>query len=258
MCPPPPPPKLDERGLPPPRVTFDMRGELPFWIFLAVSAVVFATGVFLGTYYRPAPQILRTDLDYLEGVENEPPPLGDPNAGAPAPEKPPEPEPPPEPPPPVPEPPPVPVPDFAKPEEKPPATPAPERPKPPKPAPGTPRPVIPNHVPAGTGAGESNDPNAKPGTKGVPNGVPGGRGGQQGGFIARPDMPLDNMIVTRKYYGRGTAQVVCAGGRIVSVSMSASIGFTHCDEKAVKWIRDHWTPAPGTNGAFTFPVIVKP
>lgn len=265
---PPPPPPLDQRGLPPPRVTFDLRGELPFWIFLAVAAGVFTGGTMLGIYLRPQDTIVRTDLDFLEGIETEPPPLGDPNAGAPAPEptptppeppkppKPPEPEPEPEPPPP---PPPEPTPEFPKPEEKPPATPPPKPKAVAKPA-ATPRAIVanPKTAPAGTGSGESDNPNAKPGPKGVPGGVPGGRGGQKGGFISRPDMPIDNMIVSRKYFGRGTARVVCANGSIVSVEMSKSIGFSYCDNKAVQWIRSRWKPAPGTNGTFSFPIIVKP
>ena len=255
---PPLPPKLDERGLPPPRVSFDTRGEMPFWIFLAVASGVFATGVWLGVLYHPQETIIRSDLDFLEGVENEPPPLGQPDAGAPAPEKPPEPEPtPPEPEPPPPIPPPEPVPDFPKPEEKPPATPAPAPPKP-KPAPL--KPAVPSlkTAPAATGGGETDNPNAKPGPRGVPNGVPGGRGGQHGGFIARPDMPIDNMIITRKYFGRGTARVVCEGGRIVSVEMTSGTGFEYCDKKAVQWIRAHWQAAPGSSGTFSFPIIVKP
>jgi hypothetical protein len=34
----------------------------------------------------------------------------------------------------------------------------------------------------GTGTGETDNPNQKPGPRGVANGVPGGKGGQKGGF----------------------------------------------------------------------------
>jgi hypothetical protein len=263
------PPKLDERGLPPPRVTFDPRDELPFWIFLLVAIGVFVVGVLLGAFLHPEEKPVRAELDYIEGVENEPMPLGDPNAGGPAPEKAPEPEPPQpaepltQPEPPIPMPPPEPAPDFPKPDETPPATPAPAPPRPkpaPKPAAGTPRPPVanPKTAPGGTGTGETDSPNAKPGPRGVSTGVPGGKGGQKATFIARPDMPIDNMIVTRKYFGRGMAKVVCEGGRIVSVEMTTSIGFAYCDAKAVQWIRSRWVPRPGASGTDVLPIIVKP
>jgi protein TonB len=268
------PPKLDHRGLPPPVVDFTPRGEVPFWVFLLVSMTVFAGGTLLGIYWKPAdsPAVIEINLDYIEGVENEPPPLGTPDAGGPAaPEeapKPPEPEPPPppepEPPPPPPEPVPAPPvqPEFPKPEEKP-ATPVPSTPRPkaasPKPA-GSPKPVVvpnPKTAPGGTGTGESDDPNAKPGPRGVPDGVAGGRGGQKGGFIARPDPPYDNLMLTRKYQGTGRATLTVSGGRIVSVSLSQSTGNSYLDSKALAWIRARWKPAPGAEGTFTFPVVFR-
>jgi TonB family protein len=251
-------------------------GEVPFWVFLLVSILVFAGGTLLGIYAKwgDSPAVIQIDLDYLEGVQNEPPPLGDPNAGGPAaPEeqpKLPEPEPPPPPPEPEPEPsapPPDPVPEpvqpeFPEPEEKPPATPVPATPRPkaakPRPS-GTPKPAVPKPVtwPGATGTGETENPNAKPGPRGVANGVAGGRGGQKGGFISRPDPPYDNLMLTRKYQGTGRARLTVSGGRITSVKLSQSTGTQYLDSKAIAWIRSNWKPAPGAEGTFTFPVVFR-
>ena len=268
----PPPPQLDHRGLPPPQVTFDYRSDIPFWVFLLVSLLVFTAGTILGIYAKwgESNAVMQIDLDYLEGVENEPPPLGTPDGGAPAapPEevKPPEPEPPPPPPDPEP-PPPEPVPEivqpeFPKPEEKPAPTPAPPKPKAatPKPA-GTPKPqVVPNPktAPGGTGTGETDNPNAKPGPRGVPNGVVGGKGGQKGGFISRPNPTRDYMMISHNYTGTGRATVRVSGGRIVDVQISQSTGISYLDSHAKAWIRSNWIPAPGAEGTYTFPVIYKP
>jgi len=208
-------------------------------------------------------------LEDLEGVENEPPPLGAPDAGAPAaPEeqpKPPAPEPPPpepEQPPPPPDPIPDPVkPEFVKPEEKPVPTPAPPKPKAstPKPA-GTPKPAVvpnPKTAPGATGTGETDDPNAKAGPRGVANGVPGGKGGQKGNFVSRPDPPYDNLMLTRKYQGTGRATITVSGGRITSVQLTQSTGNSYLDAKALAWVRSNWKPSPGSEGTFSFPVVFK-
>jgi outer membrane biosynthesis protein TonB len=252
--------------LPPPRLGSEQQEERPFWVFLLIAAAVFAAGVMLGSYLHFHPPAARTDLEFIEGIENQPPPIGAPDAGGPAPEQPPPPQPPepePESPPLAPEPVPMPqpVPDFAKPEDKPPATPAPvpQSKQVLKPPVSTTPPKVtkPNTSAGGTGTGESTNPNAKPGPRGVPAGVPNGQGGQKGGFISRPDMPIDRTIITQKYYGRGMARVTCAAGAIVSVEINPSIN-TYCDSRAKQWIQSHWRCAPGTNGTFAVPIIVKP
>ena len=267
------PPPVGERGLPPPRVTFEAQGELPFWVFLLISAAVFAAGVMLGTFIRPEPLIVRTDLEYIEGIESEAPPLGEPDAGAAAPEQPtpPEPEPPPpqepepvpvsEPEPPPPEPEPELKPDFPeqKKEVPTPLPPAPNPKRPYKPSLASSSPVVPKkNTGVERSGGENAAANAKAGPRGVPAGVPNGKGGQKGGFLSRPHMPIDNMIITRKWFGRGTASVTCADGRITGVEITSSTGFPYCDKRAQAWILAQWKCAPGTTGRFNVPIVVKP
>jgi TonB family protein len=270
--PPPLPPPLDARGLPPPQISFEAEKLVPFWVFLVISICVFATGTLLGIYLKPgdSAKVIDVSLEYLEGVQNEPPPLGEPDAGGPAAPEPPQPEPPkppepvlpPEPTPPLPEPVPPPQPEFPKPEEKPPATPAPAtlRPKAatPKP-PGPPAPVAPRPktTPGGTGTGETDNPNAKPGPRGLAGGVPGGKGGQAGKVIARPKVPYDNMMYVRRYQGSGMVTVIVSAGRVVDVQITQSTGISYLDSKARAWIRGNWKFAPDANGKFDLPIVFK-
>ena len=272
MTRPPLKPPLDARGLPPPQVSFEDERLVPFWVFLIVSLCVFAGGTLLGIFLKPgdSTKVIDISLEYLEGVQNEPPPKGEPDAGGPAAPEPPPPEPPklpesvppPEPPPPLPEPIPPPQPEFPKPEERPPATPAPAAPRPkavtPKPV-GSPAPTVPRPrtTPGGTGTGETENPNAKPGPRGVAGGVPGGKGGQAGKVIARPRVPYDNMMITRRYEGNGMVAVVVSGGRVVDVQITKSTGNEYLNIKAKGWIRSNWKFAPDANGTFDLPIVFK-
>jgi TonB family protein len=270
---PPTPPVLDARGLPPPQSqSLEDEKTIPFWIFLIISVCVFAAGTLLGVFLKPAEstKVIDVSLEYLEGVQNEPPPLGAPDAGGPAapespppePPKPPEPVSPPEQPPPLPEPVPRPQPEFPKPEEKPSATPAPPTPRPrastPKPA-GLPAPVVPRPktTPGGIGTGATDNPNPRPGPRGVAGGVPGGKGGQAGKVIARPKVPYDNMMYVRRYEGSGMVSVMVSAGRVVDVQITKSTGISYLDAKARAWIRGNWKFAPDASGKFDLPIIFK-
>ena len=217
-----PPPIPTHRPRPTPHVA-RWRDEPPFWIYLLVSIVGFAIFFACGIYWKPheIPQTVEVYLEPLaDAVENEPPPLGDPDAGAkaePAPE-PPQPEPEPPPPEPVPEPPPV-VPEFVKPEDKPlPATPPP-KPVPPKPSstPKADKASTPSPHPTAPGSGDNPDPNAKPGVRGSPTGVAGGHGGSAGDFTSRPNPTYDYLALQRRYEGQGHAKIVFENGRILDV-----------------------------------------
>ena len=248
------PPTIPERR--PPRVTLGHESEPPFWIYLLVSVIAFAVFFACGAYWQPR-EILNTvevDLPPLaDAVENEPPPLGDPDAGAKAePEPPlePEPEPPPvEPPPPV-------QPEFIKPEEKPPPATPPPKPATPKPLPkpgkpsGTPAPR-----PTAPGSGDNPDPNAKPGLRGSPGGVPGGRGGSAGDFTSRPNPQYDNLALTRHYEGQGRAKIVYENGRVLDVEITSSTGVSYLDTRSVMWIKANWHVKAGASGTATLPII---
>lgn len=255
-----PPPIPARRPLPPLRVTMGHFDEPPFWIYLVVSILVFVGFFFAAALLKPHEVFKLVEVDLApmaDAVENEPPPLGDPDAGAKAPEPVPPPEEPP--PPPPPEPPPPVEPEFVKPEEKPPpATPPPKlaTPKPqPKPAArpaGTPSPR-----PTAPGSGDNPDPNAKPGVRGSPTGVAGGRGGSAGDFTSRPNPQYDNLALTRHYEGQGRAKIVYENGRILDVQVTSSTGVSYLDTRSVMWVKANWRVKSGASGTATLPVIWK-
>lgn len=259
-----PPPIPEHRPLPPPHVAPRYDNEPPFWIYLLVSIIGFAVFFACGVYWKPheIPQTVEVYLEPLaDAVENEPPPLGDPDAGAkaetaPEPEPPqPEPEPPPEP---MPEPPPV-VPEFVKPEEKPPPATPPPKPATPKPTatPKAAKPSTPGPRPTAPGSGDNPDPNAKPGLRGSPNGVAGGRGGSAGDFTSRPNPSYDNLALQRRYEGQGRAKIVFENGRILDVEIVSSTGVSYLDTSSVRWIKANWRVKAGASGTVSLPIIWK-
>lgn len=207
--------------------------------------------------------MIEVDLG-VEGVENEPPPLGEPDAGAgevqpePIPPEPEmqQPEPMPEP---VPEepvveqvPPPDPAPTFVVPEEAPPP-PKPKPvvsapPKPNKPAPPAPRAA--SAAPAGDGVA-----GARPGTRGSPIGQPGGRGGGRGDFISMPPPQYDETARQRNYQGRGMFSITYEDGRIISVSALQSTGVPYLDARTIAWVKSRYRVKSGASGTARFPIV---
>ena len=231
--------------------------------FLGISVMLFLTATFVAVLLPPKdklPPMIEVDLG-IDGVENEPPPLGEPEAGAgepqPEPEKPPEmQEPEPEP---VPEEPVVetpvsePAPTFIVPEE--------EKPKPPEPKPLTkpkPKPAKPvanvSQTQAAPAAG-SGIAGANSGVRGSPGGVPGGRGGGRGDFISTPHPQYDTTARERRYEGRGMFLITYQSGRIVSVSTIQSTGVAYLDAKTIAHVRSRFRVKSGVSGSARLPIV---
>jgi outer membrane biosynthesis protein TonB len=237
--------------------------------FLAVALLIFALGTFLGTLLPKQdalPPMIEVDLG-IDGIENEPPPLGEPDAGAgevieqpvSEPEQPPMIE---EVPPPAPEPepapeiaPPQPVPEFVIPTE-----PEPEpKPKPaPKPVAKTEtRPKAPPEREAKPGTAVqagSGLTGARAGVRGSPGGQPGGRGGGRGDFVSTPSPQYDATARQRGYQGRGTFIIRYENGRILSVAAAKSTGVSYLDARTITWIKTRWRVKSGTSGTASLPI----
>ena len=225
----------------------------------------------MGAYLTPPPlPPIDSSLDIeIEGVENEPPPLGtnDVETGPPEPEPtPPPPEPEPAPPEPEPEPElePAPVvqPDFVVPEETP--TPAP-KPK------ATPKPAAPAKPKATPGKESSNavvNPNARPGAiKGVDasrGGVAGGRGavkssGGKADFVSRPNFQVPNALKARLRGARVgfSGSITYSGGRITSVDLNSSSGVGPLDSAIKRHVMSTWRVKAGSSGRATLPIAIR-
>jgi periplasmic protein TonB len=233
--------------------------------FLAISLMLFASAFFLTVVFPPKdtlPPMIEVDLG-IEGVENEPPPLGEPEAGAGEVK----PEPPPEPemkePQPVPEPEPEPIPEepvvvpqeptpkFVVPEETPP-------PPPPKPVvKSQPKPKRPDlaelrtqpAAPAGSGI-----TNASAGVRGSPGGVVGGQGGGRGDFISTPHPQYNSTARQRRYEGRGVFLITYLNGRIISVEAIQSTGVPYLDARTIAHVKTRYRVKPGVSGSARLPI----
>ncbi len=252
--------------------------DQPFTVFLLLSVVLFAASAGLAFLIPPEtklPPMIEVDLG-VDGVEIEPPPLGEPDAGLgelkPAPEEievtpaPLEPVPAPDPAEPVPEmleevaPPIQPEPEFTVPEEKPIPKAAPKAKAQPK---STAKPVqaprtvetgrvaaaAPNGAPVGSG-----ETTGRTGIRGSPTGTAGGRGGGRGDFTSTPHPQYDPTARQRAYEGRGIFLIVYSGGRIVSVSTQQSTGVPYLDARTISWIKSRWRVKSGVSGSGRLPI----
>jgi len=235
--------------------------------FIAISLILFTSALFLSAWLprgAELPPLIEVDLG-IEGVENEPPPLGEPDAGAgeqlTEPEKPPEmqqPEPAPVPEP-IPEEPvveqppqPDPAPSFVVPEEvPPPPAPSPVAKAVVKPA----KPVAPAPRPQSSAPADSDVAGAKAGVRGSPIGQPGGRGGGRADFISMPHPQYDATARQRGYKGRGMFLITYQDGRIVSVTTSQSTGTPYLDARTVAWVKSRFRVKSGASGSARFPIV---
>ncbi|HEY5895814.1 MAG TPA: hypothetical protein VIT91_21550 [Chthoniobacterales bacterium] len=220
-----------------------------FWGFLPVSVITLFTAAYVTARFAPVEEPVKeitVELNDIDAVENEPPPLGE--SDAPKEELPPQPEPTPPPaePDPTPPPPPVEKPEFELPEPAPTpaATPKPVQEKP------KPKPEKPKIAPKPTTA-----PAASTAVKkGVPNGKVGGRGGSKGDFLATPRPQYDGVSLLRRYQGVGEVLIAYENGRITSVVMARSTGVSYLDSRTTTWVKNRYKVKPGVSGRATFSI----
>lgn len=231
---------------------------------MGISLVLFICAVLLSALIPRGdelPPMIEVDLG-IEGVENEPPPLGTPDAGAgeqqpePEPEKPEmeqQPEPTPEPEPILEEPvvqQPEPAPTFVVPEEPK----APEPPPAPKPVAkpvAKPKPAAPASRPPVSGSGI---PGANTGVRGSPTGQPGGKGGGRSDFLYVPRPKYDATARQRGYQGRGIFLITYQNGRVIGVSTHQSTGVPYLDALTVASLKSECRLKPGTSGSVRYPI----
>lgn len=243
--------------------------ESPFAWFLAISLILFTSAVLLSVLIPRGdelPPMIEVDLG-IEGVENEPPPLGDPDAGAG--EQPPEPTPPePEPekpemeqqPEPTPEPEPMPEEPLVQPPEPAPTFVVPEEPKAPEPPPA-PKPVTkqvakPKPAPTAVRPSVSGNgiPGANTGVRGSPTGQPGGKGGGRSDFLYVPRPKYDATARQRGYQGRGIFLITYQNGRVIGVSTHQSTGVPYLDALTMASLKSECRLKPGTSGSVRYPI----
>jgi outer membrane biosynthesis protein TonB len=233
--------------------------ERGFALALVISICLFTLAAVLGVLIpaeEKLPPMIEVELG-IDLVENEPPPLGEPDAGlgAQTPEPPPEAEPPR----PMPEPEPEPAmeqapqPEFTVPKE--------EEPPPPKPKPEPVAKVLPkSRKPLRTEAALASEPagsgltTGRAGVRGSPDGKPGGKGGGRDDFISTPPPQYDVTARRRGYEGRGVFMIRYENGKIVSVSAVQSTGVSYLDARSIAWISSRWRVKKGTSGAATLPI----
>ncbi|MHA3775191.1 hypothetical protein ACXR0O_27015 [Verrucomicrobiota bacterium sgz303538] len=263
-------------------VRYEVPRERGLTWFLVSSVCLFTVATCLAALIpaeKKLPPMIEVDLGF-DGVENEPPPLGEPDAGM-GEERPPEPEPvtPPQaeeetqPPTPEPEQPetapepemkeeapaPEPVPQFEVPKEEQPPKPEPKpkpvakaQPKPPaKPATTQPRT---DAQPSDGGPAGSGLTTGRAGVRGSPGGQVGGRGGGRGDFVSTPHPQYDATARQRAYQGRGVFAIAYENGRIVNVTVNQSTGVPYLDARTIAWIKSRWRVKSGASGAATVPV----
>ena len=253
-------------------------------VFIVISIALHAGGAYLGAYIKEPvePAIEDSTLDIeLEGVENEPPPLGtnDVETSPPVEETPPEPEPEPEPEP-IPEPEPEPVPpDFevpeptpeptpeATPEPTPEATPTPAATPLPTPNP-SPKPTPAERKPPGEPRSATTPGVARPGTvRGVSaaqGGVAGGVGavkskGGKADFTSTPSLQIPYNIAKRLQGLRvsASATINYSGGRVTSVNIIKGSGNTALDGAIVRHVMSNYKVKPGTSGRANLPIGIR-
>lgn len=244
---------------PPPAATYryHVPKEFSLWAYLPVSLAFFAVSPLVIAKLVPhqEEEIKQITIEFadIEGAENEPPPLGEPDAPL-EPVVEPEPEPvPAEPEPVLPEPEPVPLPVEPEP-ALPQPDPEPVKESPPEPAKPAPPPV--KETPPAP-APKINKPAEKkpakaPATRGVPTGVPGGRGGSKGDFIATPTIQYDRVSLARRYEGSGEVVITYNNGRIVDVAMSKSTGVSYLDTRTTTWVKRNYRVKSGVSGKAKF------
>jgi len=230
---------------------YNVPKELPFPVFFFLSLAVLFGAAEVVSRITPKEEIIKTvsvELASIEGLPDEPPPLGEPDAlpqdqlvqTPPVEEvipEPPKPEPIPEPeiapvPPPVAE--------FVEPE--------PPKPEPPKPVElKKAEPVKPKVEKV---ASVAKAPAAPP--IGSPSGVVGGRGGSHGDFLATPHPSYDAVAQQRGYQGQGEVLITYDNGSILSVQMLQSTGVPYRDNRTTYWVKTKYRVKAGVSGKAKF------
>jgi len=245
---------------------YGVPSDFSIWIYLPLSLAFFGFTPFVIARLLPPQEeeVKQMTIEFsdVEGVENEPPPLGLPDAPAEAvapaipeePVAPPEPEPEPEPevPPTLPEPAPVPGPEpveQALPEPpKPTPPPIKEKPQSKPKAEAKPKPLS---APKPK-TGPASVPTADAPPRGVSNGSDGGRGGSRGDFIAAPPLQYDRISLARRYTGRGEVTITYSDGKITNVAMSRSTGVSYLDSYTTTTVKRSYKVKKGVSGKAKF------